>query len=219
MVTLSASRPFGLPELDVQQFSIVQAVSRWTLSLWSRRLGGDLYREVTLGLGCSRRFGERLSAGMALRGLQLAIAGYGSGRTWCLDLGVSGAVDSAWHLGISVQNLNNGRLGEGEQSTPQVLRVGTAVRPERHLLLCADVVADAADVIAGGSFLGKYPAGIRLGCEGHLHRSLVLRLGFQSRPMRMSAGVGLTAGPVEVDYACRSHQFLGPTQYLTVSWH
>jgi hypothetical protein len=218
-LALSAGRPFGLAELDVQQLSIVQPISRWAVNFWARRLGDDLYREVMLGLCCSRRLGDNLSAGVALRGLQLAIAGYGSDRTWCVDLGISGAVNSAVHLGMSAHNLNHAHLGRGEQAVPQLLRAGIAFRPERHVLLCADLVEDVSDVTKGGSFPGKYPVEIRLGCEGRLRRSLALRLGFQNRPLRMSGGIGLTIGPVVVDYACRSHRFLGPTQHITISWH
>jgi hypothetical protein len=174
---------------------------------------------VTLGLGYSRHLWESFSMGLCLRGLQLSIADHGSGATWCLDLGLMGAMSHQLRWGMAVYNLNNGRLSQCEGGVSQILSLGLACHPQEGLLLCADLVEDITDVSTETSPLGKYPVELRLGCEGRLGRSLALRLGLQSRPMRFSGGLGLMAGSVHLDYACRSHQLLGPTHHLTISWH
>jgi hypothetical protein len=218
-VNLSACRPFGLADLDTQELAFLQPFSRWALGLRAQRFGGDLYSEMTVGLSCGRRFLDGFSAGLSLRGLQLAISQYGCDRTWSCDLGFLGAFSSRWRWGMAILNVNDARLGAAQEGLPQILAIGFSCRPEDHLLVAADLSQDVADASADDVALGRYPVELRLGCEGHLWPPLVLRLGLQSRPIRFSVGLGLMAGPLDLDYACRSHQLLGPTHYLTIGWH
>jgi hypothetical protein len=215
-IALSVSRPFGLAELDARELSILQPISGWIVGLHAREFGGRLYRETTLGLSCSHRFLDGLSAGWCLRGLQLAISGYGSDETWSLDVGLVVVPGSRWRWGMAVRNLNNGRLGRGREGMSQVLMVGAACRPEDHVLLSADLLGDLTDVSVDRFQPGGYPLEWRLGCEARPRDSVALRLGLQNHPMRISAGLEISAGSLRLGYAWRSHQLLGSTHHITL---
>jgi len=214
-IALSFCRPFGLAELDTRELSILQPISGWIAGLHARRFGNRSYGETTVGLSCSHRFVDRLSAGCCLRGLQLAVDEYGSDETWSLDLGILAVPGSRWRWGMAVRNLNNGRLGHGREGMAQVLMVGLACRPEDRVWLSADLLGDMADVSAD-RFQPGYPLEWRLGCEARPRDVVALRLGLQNHPMRLSAGLELSAGPLRLGYAWRSHQLLGWTHHLTL---
>jgi hypothetical protein len=215
-IAMSACRPFGLVELDTQEFSILQPVSGWVAGLYARRFGGHLYREITMGLSCSHRFLDNLSIGWCLRGLQLAISGYGSDETWSLDTGILAVPGTRWRWGMAIRNLNNGRLGQNQEGMAQVLMVGLACRPEEFVWLSADLLGDAAEVSSSPFKPGAYPLEWRLGCEARPRDLLALRLGLQNHPLRISAGLEISAGPFRLGYAWRSHQLLSPTHHLTL---
>jgi len=218
-IALSASRPFGLAELDTQELSVLQPAFGWVLGLHARRFGGRLYREMTIGISGARRIVDILSAGCCLRGRQLAIRGYGSDESWSLDLGLVALPGERWRWGMAVHNLNNGRLGRDRQGMPQVLMVGLACRPEERLWLSGELLGDLTDLSVDPFGSPAYPLEWRLGCEARLRNMAALRLGLQNRPLRISAGLELAAGPLRLGYAWRSHPLLGSTHHVTLMAH
>ena len=217
MATVSHCQLFGLADLCLQNVCFLQATRWGVLGLGAQRFGGDLYREVALGLSFARPLTENLFVGLSLRGLQLAISGYGSDETLGADLGILAVMASRLRWGLSVRNLNNGRLGRWGQEMPRALVMGFALRQSSRLLLSADLLQDIADVSVGKLAAGGYPMELRLGQEFRLCDPVTLRLGLQARPTRFSGGVGIRAGPFHLDYAFCSHQFLGPTHHVSLT--
>jgi len=216
--SVSTCQYFGLAGPSMHNISLLQSASWGVLGLEVQRFGQDLYRETALGLSFGRSLLEALSLGISLRGLQLAISGYGSAQTFGLDLGFLAAMTPRFRWGVWVYNLNNGRLGRSRQEMPQVFIMGFAYRPDSKLLLSADLLLDIADCSVEKLARGAYPVELRLGQESRLWNPVALRLGLQTRPTRFSAGLGLEAGHLSLDYAYRSHQFLGGTHYVSLSW-
>lgn len=207
---------FRLADLALHEVSFVQPTSWGVLGLAARRFGGDLYREMSVDLSFAHPLSEGVSVGISMRGLQLAISGYGSDETLSLDLGLLAAMTSRLRWGLSVRNLNNGSLGRGKEEMPQVLMVGFAFRPHSRLLLSADLLEDISDCSLE-KLAGAYPIELRLGQESSLWDPLTIRLGLQSSPTRFSVGLGLRAGPFHLNYAYRSHQFLDGTHYVSLT--
>jgi len=215
-IALSASRPFGVSELDTGELSILQPALGWVFGLHARHFGGGLYREITVGVSAAHRFADRLSAGWCLRGRQLAICGYGSDESWSLDLGVTALPGARWRWGMAVHNINNGRLGRDRQGMPQVLMVGLACRPEERVWLSGELLGDLTDLSVAPFGPLEYPLEWRLGCEACPWKTAALRLGLQNHPLRISAGLELAAGPLRLGYAWRSHSLLGSTHHITL---
>ena len=216
-VALSASRPFGLAELDTRELSVLQPALGWVFGLHARHFGGGPYRETTVGISAAHSFLARLSAGGCLRGRQLAICGYGSSESWSLDLGMVALPGARWRWGMAVHNINNGRLGRDRQGMPQVLMAGLACRPEERVWLSGELLGDLTDLSIDPFGPTGYPLEWRLGCEARLREAAVLRLGLQNHPLRISAGLALAAGPLRLGYAWRSHPLLGSTHHLTLT--
>jgi hypothetical protein len=216
-VTFSTGRFFGLADVTLHSVYLLQP-SRWgILGLGAQRFGGGLYRESTLSLSFARPLRKNLFLGLSLRGLQLAISGYGVDRTLGLDLGFLAAMTSSLRWGLLARNLNNGRLGSGREQIPRGLIMGFAFRPYAGLLLSADLRPDLSPISEGTLNLVRYPISLRLGQEFCLWPSLTLRLGLQTRPTRYSMGMGVGAGPFQLDYCHRSHQFLGGSHHISLS--
>lgn len=217
MLALSYCRPFELADLSLQYACLLQSTTWGVLGLVAQRFGTDLYQEMALGLSFAHPLGENLFAGLSLRGLQLAISDYGSDEALGLDLGLLAAVTHRISWGVSVYNLNNGRLGRKREEMPQVLIMGFAFHLDTRLLLSADLSQDIADCSVGKLAGGEYPIEFRLGHEFRPWAPLTIRLGLGTLPTRFSAGVGIGAGPFHLDYAYRSHQFLGGTHHVSLS--
>ncbi len=216
-VTLNTARLFGLADLACHSISVLQP-SRWAaLGLGAQRFGGALYRESSLSLSLARPLAKDLFLGLSLRGLQLAISGYGVDHALVLDLGVLAAMNQSLKWGFSVRNLNDGHLGRQQEGIPQDLIMGFAFRPHAGLLLSADLGPDLSPCSEGTRSLARYPIFLRLGQEFCLWPPLTLRLGLQTRPARFSGGMGVRAGPLRLDYCYRSHEILGGSHHISLS--
>jgi hypothetical protein len=95
--------------------------------------------------------------------------------------------------------------------------VGFALRLNDGLLLSADLASDITPGSMGKLAMGKYPLVLRFGQEARLWNSVTLRLGLQTRPTRYSMGMGVGAGPFQLDYCYRSHQILGGSHHVSLS--
>lgn len=208
---------FGLADLSLHNVSFLQPTRWGVLGLGAQRFGGELYQETALGLSYARLLRDNLFVGLSLRGLQLTILDYGSDLTLGIDLGILAVMSPRLRWGLSVRNLNDGRLGRWGEGMPQVLVMGLAFGPHSRLLLSADLWQDIADISVEELAGGAYPIEIRLGQELRLWAPLILRLGLQARPARFSGGLGLRTGPFHLDYAYCSHQFLGPTHHVSLT--
>lgn len=217
-VALGSCRLFGLADLSLHNVCLLQPIGWGVLGLEVQRFGGILYNETTLGLSYARPLRENLLLGFSLRGLQLAISGYGSDQTLCLDLGLLARVASRVSWGASMHNLNDGRLGRWQEEMPQVLIMGLACRPNSRVLLAAELRQDIADCSMAALTGGGYPVELRLGQETRIWAPLTARLGLGTGPTRISAGVGVKAGPFRLHYAYRSHQLLGGSHHASLTW-
>jgi hypothetical protein len=216
-VAMNYCRPFGLDDLGLLEIGLLKPIPGGVIGLGGRRFGNQLYRELTLSLSWARPLGDRGALGVRLRGLQLAIRGYGSEITWCLDVGAIAALMPGVRCGLWVRNLSDGRLGAGKEGMPQTVVIGLAYRLNSRVLLSADLLEDISDSSREG-VLGGYPMEIRLGQEFHFLGPLCIRAGILDPPIRFSAGMGLRAGPLHLDYAWLSHQLLGGTHYFSMTW-
>lgn len=217
-VALSSCRLFGLADLSLHNLCLLQPTRWGVLGLEIQRFGGILYSETALSLSYARPLRENLLLGSSLRGLQLAISGYGSDHTLVLDLGLLATVAPRVSWGVSMHNLNNGRLGRWRQEMPQVLSMGFAYCPNSRLLLSVDLRQDIANCSVDKLTDGGYPVELRLGQESHIWAPLTARLGLGTGPTRFSAGVGVRAGPFQLHYAYRSHQLLGGSHHVSLTW-
>ncbi len=172
-----------------------------------QRFGGTLYNETRLGAGYSYRFGQ-ISLGGRVDVLQVSIEGLGSRRVLLGTLGGQiEVVPQRLSFGASLYNLGQARLARyQDERVPTVLKAGLAYRPSTQVLLLVETEKDV-----------ERAANFKAGLEYRPVPVLAARLGLASLTEQASAGIGLLAGPFQIDYAAAFQQVLGFSQHLSVS--
>ena len=133
--------------------------------------------------------GTRGAAGYTLKAVREQIddrsdTGFGA------DIGLMFRPQALWQLGLAVQNALTPslRLKSETEKFSREVRVGSRYSPIKRLALSADL-----------SFVGGQNAELSLGTEWRVAEPLALRLGANDR--EFSAGVGVSAGDLGIDYA------------------
>lgn len=173
----------------------------------AQRFGGVLYNETRLGAGYAYRFGQ-ISLGGRVDLLQVRIEGLGSRR---VVLGTLGGqieiVPQRLTFGASLYNLGQTKLSSyQDERVPTVLKAGLAYRPSAQVLLLVETEKDV-----------ERDANFKAGLEYRPVPALVARLGLASLTAQASAGIGVLAGVLQIDYAASFQQALGFSQHLSVS--
>ncbi|MEW6516768.1 MAG: PorV/PorQ family protein [candidate division FCPU426 bacterium] len=177
--------------------------------------GSVAYHDLLLHVAYARPLGENVHAGLALKGFESQLQNYHS-LGCALDAGVR--YQTPWPglaLGASLLNLG-GRsafLSEAD-SLPLQAAAGLAMRAEsgvhgfKFLADYSQVLVSAESGLAG------------LGMEYSLLNSAFLRLGYRLNQDsgRLSAGAGLRAYGLGLDYAYQPFSELGLTHRLTLSY-
>ena len=198
----AATGPTGAAPLAVRTWA-----RHGVVAVEVQRFGGTLYNETRLGAGYGYRFGQ-ISLGGRVDVLQVSIEGLGSRRVLLGTLGGQiEVVPQRLSFGASLYNLGQARLARyQDERVPTVLKAGLAYRPSTQVLLLVETEKDV-----------ERAANFKAGLEYRPVPVLAARLGLASLTEQASAGIGLLAGPFQIDYAVAFQQVLGFSQHLSVS--
>ncbi|MCA8832564.1 hypothetical protein [Hymenobacter pini] len=174
----------------------------------AQRFGGKLYSEQRLGLGYGYQLGT-VRVGARVEVLQTSFEGLGSRRVVAASLGgQADIIPRKLTFGATLYNLNQARLYEyQDERLPTVLRAGLAWRASEKVLLLAETEKDV-----------EQDADFKAGLEYQPVPVLAVRAGLSSLMQQLTGGVGLKAGPFQVDYAAAWHEALGLSQQLSVAY-
>jgi hypothetical protein len=201
---LSASayytRIFNLTDLAYQVISVEGSLSQFGWGLGATDFGNTLYREQMLSLGGSVPLGPRARLGLALKGFQARISGYGEANALGVDLGVAGHIRSALTFGVCATNLNRPKIGRAGDELPQLLSAGALYHPLSLLTIGAGLEQDP-----------RYGTSFMAGGEAALERWLFLRSGMRTNPNALTAGFGIAFRGLAFDYSLKTHATLGIT--------
>lgn len=218
---LFASQAFGLSELRLVALAAAYPTPYAIVAGNARTYGGGDYRETRLGLGAARAVAlsptRTLGLGLQLQLHNVSIEGFGSASTVAVSAGAQVAVLPGLTAGLHARNVS--RIGRGEEddrtsplSTAPALSVGLAYRAGPRALVLLDAHKDL-----------DFPLALRAGVEARVVDVLALRAGVQTGldgsgavPTRLSAGVGVFAGPLRADVAVERHEALGLTPAVSV---
>jgi hypothetical protein len=173
----------------------------------AQRFGGTLYNETRVGAGYGYRYGL-ISLGGRVDVLQVSIEGLGSRRVLLGSLGGQvEVVPGRLTFGAYLYNLNQARLASyQDERVPTVLKAGLAYRPTAQVTLLAETEKDV-----------ERDANFKAGLEYRPVPLLAARLGLASLTEQLSAGLGLSPGNFQLDYAAAFQQALGFSQHLSVT--
>ena len=212
-IALPLGRTLGVPSADGSGPMLAAAAPAQTwvrngvVAFEAQRFGGQLYNETRVGAGYGYRFGQ-ISLGARVDVLQVSIEGLGSRR---VVLGTMGGqievVPQRLTFGASLYNLSQTKLASyQDERVPTVLKAGLAYRPSSQVLLVVETEKDV-----------EREANFKAGLEYRPVPVLAARLGLATLTEQASAGIGVLAGPFQIDYAAAFQQALGFSQHLSVS--
>lgn len=174
----------------------------WALGL--SEFGSPLYREREIAAAAGAEVGSGFSVGATVKGRVVEIERYGGERGFQGDLGISGRWNERCRLGATLGNLAGSRyFGE---SPPVTLTAGASAALWREATTSVAMVRED-----GGE------ASWRLGQEARVG-AFSARLGFRTRPDRLSLGAGFVGGGVRLDYAFTTHAAWADEHRFSFGW-
>ena len=197
-VSTTVQQPAWLPDVRLLAAAYARRTNSGSWSVGVQHTGHPAYHEQRISMGYGRVLSARLSLGVQIHGLQVAIPGHGSARALSAAIGMQAAVNEVVSIGFRLLNPFRTSVIEGEH-LPTCLAMGIRYRPAKQLLLLAEAEKDI-----------QAPTQLRAGIDYQLHESFALRLGLASRPVKLSMGVGMQLQKrLWMDIAIAWHHILG----------
>lgn len=194
----------GQDELRRSLVGVVVPCRRAAWAFGFSEFGSALYREREIAAAWGAEIGSGLSVGATLKGRFVEIERYGGERGLQGDLGISGQWNARCRLGARLGNLAGSRyFGE---SPPVTLTAGVSAALWREATTAAAVVRDD-----GGTTSWRWGQEARVG-------AIAVRLGFRTRPDRLSLGTGFVGNGVRLDYAFTTHAAWADEHRFSFGW-
>jgi hypothetical protein len=198
---------FGMSELRTVCVGLTVPMSICTGDLVIDQFGYDLYRETSVSLGFGMSVSEWMALGVTTHLNRLAIVGYGAASRVVFDLGGIASIMENVRLGWCWKNITQTSVGVPSEKLPQIMTMGVCYEIAEHSRLTVELEKDI-----------RYPIIKKFGCEQQLFDVLSLRLGISDNPDKFSCGVGIRVSGCEFSYAGYSHQQLGWTHQVELSF-
>ena len=191
---LGSETRYGLAE--IRTFYLYSQINRYSIELAS--FGSDLYRENFFQFGFGFPIGEWFAAGFHVAGLNCWVKDLSSDFAYAIKAGAQFETDvvivSAW-----LNNINVPRI-----STVDYAPVTYSARLDYNPHPNFDFIFALLGVETGLPFY-------RCGVEWTPHASMLLCVGFTTRPITIEYGIKITIGRVRLLYSGNRHQQLGLT--------
>ncbi len=207
-----AGQSYGLSELRLGQFEYVQPTRFGSLSAGLYSFGFSDFATTRVSVGYARPFAagstREFHLGVGVNYTAVSIQSYGSDGALGLTVAGLVAVSDELHLGFQGTNLNNPKLGDGNE-LERTLSAGMQYVPEDRVRILVDIIKDV-----------RFDMSVRAGLELRPVRPLFLRTGVATSPTRYSAGVGVAASVLVIDIAIQRHDVLGwsPAGSMSLAW-
>ena len=198
---------FGMSELRTVCAGMITPMSFCTGDLVIDQFGYELYRETSVALGFGMSVNEWIALGVTTHLNRVAIEGYGSSSRFVFDVGGITSLAESVRLGWCWKNVNQARVGVQSEQLPQIMSMGVCYEITEHSRLTVELEKDM-----------RYPIIKKFGCEQQFFDVLSVRLGISDNPDKFSCGIGVRAFGCEFSYAGYSHQQLGWTHQVEVSF-
>ncbi len=208
-IAASASRPFGLRELDrcavagsAYLSSDVAAGGALTLS------GSERYSELSVVGCCAVRVAHRAVAGFTAAFRRLQISGYGTGTGFSGDVGVAfSPVDGIYASGVVRGLLRTGLGDTGDPAGPRGvdLAVGICPGPGVTVVLGVGREENLATEFSVSSSFSPDPA-------------LALGACIRTDPLRFSFSLSASVSKLDLGYGYAGHETLPGTHSTSLCW-
>jgi len=202
VLSVSASRLYGLRGLTVGSFSLSLPICSGSLGIGLQRYGNSLYSESVLSTVFAGNLLRDLSLGVSIRYNMLSVKNFGSSGTVSSDFGL--LVSPRRYLGVAIAASNlTGSSIHGEPLS-RSFTTGFAYRPLERITVSVDLYKEV-----------DFPYQLRVGVEYGVSEEVIARFGFGTAPSIFSVGIGLKAGRFYTNYALSNHITLGSSHHIS----
>lgn len=198
--------PFQLPQLSNYGILIADDIGFVKASSSLTSIGFSLYRETSGLLSVAYTKVTDFSVGVSLSFNHLAITNYGSALRAGIDAGMLCTLTERLKIGAAITNLNGFTFGD-DDDVPRIFVSGVSYRVTDMMILCVDLVKDV-----------RYEPTYRAGAEFQPLDMFTIRTGIQGEPARLFGGVGIRLLPFTVEYGVGTHDDLGLTHSIGISF-
>jgi len=197
---------FGLSKLRTIAGSCKYTTKLGTFASTVRKFGFEKYKEFAVSFAYAKKVAG-VYTGVNLNYYNLSIMGYGTDACITFDAGAILPLFKNFYLGVSVKNMNAGKIGTKKEKLPQVFLTGICYSPIEYLYLLADYHKEVG-----------YSGSIKSGVEYKVLDIIFLRIGVSDNPDHFTSGLGLEYKIIRFDYAFLIHSELGYSQFFTISF-
>jgi len=162
--------------------------------------GYNAYHEQKIGLAYGMQLGEKISVGVQLDYLSVAIGNeYGQASAVTFELGILAKLTENWTLASHVFNPFAVKIGKvNPQTIPATIKLATSYDIDQQVLLLAEYEQS----------IDKHGI-LKAGLEYQLIQQFSVRAGVATNPNLLSFGFGLHLKGLDIDIGTRYHQTLG----------
>jgi competence ComEA-like helix-hairpin-helix protein len=208
-VAASASRPFGLRELDrcavagsVYLSGDVAAGGALTLS------GSEQYSEFSVVGSCAVRIAHRTVAGLSAAVRRLQISGYGTGTGFSGDIGIAfSPVDGIYAAGAVRGVLRTGLGDSGDPAGPRGVDLAVGLCP-----------GTGVTVVLGAGREENLPVEFSVSSSFSPDPMLALGGCIRTDPLRFSFSLSASVSKLDLGYGYTGHETLPGTHSISLCW-
>lgn len=199
-----AENRFMLQEMSLAAAAVVLPIPAGNFGLSIQYFGSSLYSEGKVGLAYSRRFGDKLAAGLQLNYMFTSIGdGYGSTGTACAEAGIIYELLPNLQIGAHIFNPTKAVLKAenyhgNDEFISTIIRSGLAYDFSNKVLLSLEVEKDI-----------RHKPVTKLGIEYRMADFAFVRAGISTNPVLNAFGFGLHTGRLQIDLSASYHYILG----------
>ncbi|MDQ3101321.1 MAG: hypothetical protein M3R08_08035, partial [Bacteroidota bacterium] len=192
-----------------QGIALVIPAGNGSFGICVDRFGYALYSETRTSIAYAMRFGEGLRAAIQLDHIGIRLGeNYGNANAFIAEIGMQAKLAEALWIGVHLYDPGRTSIGGPyDDRNPAILRAGITYLFSEQLLTNAEVEKDIDQE-------ERY----RLGMEYHPNRTLYLRTGISTAPIRTHFGAGIHLLRLEIDLAMAFRAQLGPTPMIGLNY-
>lgn len=186
-------------------------VSKWgNIGLKTFYTGHQDFNRTQIGFAYGKKLSNTFSGGVQVNMHQYAITNYGTSTLFSFELGFRAKLAEHFDLGFHLFNPSNTTLNHENGLTiytKPTVNLGIIYHQENYLI-CTEVSKEGNNVAPN----------LKLGGEYIFYKSLFFRVGINTNPSLMSAGLGTQWENLKMDVSYSYHQLLGSTPGISVSY-
>lgn len=196
------------PDLTVQSLVFAYPSGRNVFGISFQNYGFSAYSEQKVGFAYAKRFGNSIFTALNFNYYQLKIDQYGSSGTYSFEGGLQYQVNDKLLIGAHIANPTRNEFGNDlGAEIPVKAEFGLSYRFSEKVVINSAVVKTLTST-----------ADTRLGLIYEIADWFALRGGYSLNPMRHYAGFGTVFRKFRLDAATSSHQALGYSPQVSLSY-